>query len=129
MDNRKKRIWNKWLASRPAKVAKVARIINAFSCYKIDGGGHYRPNSYGEGTKGKVYISMVHGRDSFLPGVIVFGVRPGEVTECGCGRWRMPTKAQTAATTRMLKAEKELKESEAQFDKERRRHGRRAAVG
>jgi hypothetical protein len=45
---------------------------------------------------------MVHGSDSFLPGVEVFGIDPSEVTECNCGGWEPPKKADMMLTRRKL---------------------------
>jgi len=57
-------------------------------CYrmKADGGhGHYKIIRCCPENK---TLFVLHGDDSFRPGTAVFGVRPDNLSLCGCGNWR-----------------------------------------
>jgi hypothetical protein len=84
-----------WLVGKPAVVIELARRVPTTTCYRMRGNeGHYVVASYAEnGT-----FTLAHGRDSYLPGVGVFGITPDEVIPCGCGRWQWPTAEQRRAT-------------------------------
>lgn len=90
-------IWASFLKKLPPHVAEVVREYPATTCYRsIENEGHYWIYSYGEPpTKdGIVTVKIVHGRDSYLPGVMVFGVQIGSLVKCGCGKWESPTEEQ-----------------------------------
>jgi hypothetical protein len=59
--------------------------------------GHYWIRAYVEsikrsdGSPGPVRIALVHGSDSFLPGMSVQPTDPIELVACGCGEWRDAT--------------------------------------
>jgi len=95
-----------WAATRPPKVAAVVRSHPPSTCYRsIENPGHYTIQSYGEPENGTdVTLTILHGADSYAPGISVFGVQPGTLSVCGCGRWSWPTEEQGAATMAALKA-------------------------
>lgn len=80
-----------WLAERPA-IAEVARAHSPFHCYRLkdhNPKGHYSIHAYDELEDG-VALTLRHGRDSTLPGVGVFGIKPEELIVCDCGKWEFP---------------------------------------
>lgn len=80
--------WEDWLASRPPKVRDVARRFPPDTCYRCtEDRGHYAIYSYEETGAGPVTVKLIHGADSFLPFVRVFGVDPETLLKCGCGNW------------------------------------------
>ncbi len=88
-----------WYRTRPASVKKAILSCPPDECYRgKDGKGHYILRSYVERKGEPTRLTMVHGRDSFWPGTIVFGMPPEDLKICGCGKWRPPTKQQIAAT-------------------------------
>lgn len=102
--------WELWLSERPAQVVELARKLPPWNCYRLrvkNGNlrGHYMIHSYNEnGT-----VTLTHGRDSFLPGVGVFGVKPDEVVPCGCRRWFWPTEEQCSETERRIEMERQAR--------------------
>jgi len=91
-----KRAFECWLEGRPAVIQEIGREYPGWQCYHTADrpDGHYRIYAYTErGT-----LELQHGRDSFLPGITVFGVSPDELVVCGCGKWLPPTAAQQEAT-------------------------------
>lgn len=55
-------------------------------------------------------LTLVHGSDSYLPGVATFGQPPEQLTPCGCGKWRQPTREQVAAMHERLEALRRARE-------------------
>lgn len=101
--------FSKWAATLPPRVRDVAEQYPTWNCYRsTTNHGHYRIYSYAEPKDESVDVTLtlVHGRDSFLPGVAVYGQRPGNLAPCGCGLWLPPTDAQTEVTRAHLEAEK-----------------------
>jgi hypothetical protein len=45
-----------------------------------------------------ITASLVHGRNSHLPGVRVFGIELSELVVCDCGKWEPPTREQVMIT-------------------------------
>ena len=85
-----------WLATRPPAVAAVARRFPPTTCYRsTENRGHYLIGSYEEPKCGGVTVKLIHGADSFLPGIVVFGVDPETLISCDCGEWNWPTPEQT----------------------------------
>lgn len=86
-----------WLADRPQVIRDMAKRMPPNTCYRQRDGnpmGHYTLYSYSEdGT-----VSLVHGADSFLPGVMVFGVREDACVRCDCGNWKPPSEEAARAT-------------------------------
>jgi len=62
----------------------------------------YDKRREGSGLSGDVYgritAEIVHGRDSYFPGILVFGVNPADRIVCDCGNWRPPEKEQVLKT-------------------------------
>jgi hypothetical protein len=81
----------RWINERPPAVRKVALCFPPDTCYRMGDRGHYSIYSYKEGKDDRVTLTMAHGRDSFLPGMRVFGVEPEGLELCGCGKWEWPT--------------------------------------
>lgn len=96
-----------WFESRPPQV-QAAILETPPDCYRsLDNPGHYRLYSYEEPVNSKeITVKLIHGRDSFLPGVLVFGVDRNSLLRCGCGKWQGPTKEQVRLTKKRLDAEK-----------------------
>lgn len=83
-----------WVNSRPPKVRKIALAYPATQCYRAtDNRGHYTIYCYSEPRSkyGRVTVKLIHGQDSYLPGVMVFGVNPKTLIPCDCGKWNPPT--------------------------------------
>lgn len=79
----------KWIAERPPKVREVAERLRPGTCYRsTTNRGHYFIRSYEQKRNGDVTLCIVHGEDSFLPGIAVFGVDPWTMRHCGCGHWK-----------------------------------------
>jgi hypothetical protein len=51
-----------------------------------------------EDKKAPVTVKILHGADSFLPGMLVFGHPPEDLVRCGCGKWQEPTQDEADAT-------------------------------
>lgn len=102
-----------WLEDLPSNVRGVAEKFPPWNCYKsLQVRGHYRIYSYDARPLSEVVLlTMVHGQDSFLPGVAVFGVDPADIELCGCGKWSFPTKAQIDNTRTRLEDYKGSAES------------------
>jgi hypothetical protein len=92
-----------WLSTRPEIIRELFAKCPPWNCYRSKEMGtaaHYSIAAYDEnGT-----VRVIHGRDSFLPGVSVFGVKPETLVACGCGAFKFPTTAQVAKTGEKLKA-------------------------
>lgn len=94
-----KLVFETWLADRPPIIQEMAREFPGYVCYKSkENRGHYRIYSYSEdGT-----LTLMHGRDSFLPGVMTFGQSPYQLVTCDCGDWLPPTAAQIEETGKRI---------------------------
>ena len=67
------------------------------TCYRDkDNDGHYILTNTDISYEGTITVCILHGRDSYLPGVLVFGVPPTELVRCDCGKWEPPTEHQIA---------------------------------
>lgn len=95
-----------WLADRPPIIQEMAREFPGYICYKSkENRGHYRIYSYSEdGT-----LTLMHGRDSYLPGVNTFGQSPYQLIACDCGNWLPPTAEQIAETGRRIERMRKLR--------------------
>lgn len=100
-----------WLSERPPIVRELFTKCPPWNCYRSKkAGGHYSVAAYDEnGT-----VRVTHGRDSFLPGVSVFGISPDDLEPCGCGKWKFPTHGQVEAIGEKLEARR------AELEKRRR---------
>lgn len=84
-----------WINSRPSTVKAVIEKCPPFGCYKsTENKGHYEIYSYEEHGGDPITIKIVHGKDSYLPGITVFGVNPNTLVKCDCGEWEPPTELQ-----------------------------------
>jgi len=102
----------KWLLTRPAKIRRVV-LKYPPDCYlNINNAGHYLLYSYDEELDNSITVKLEHGRDSFLPGVIVFGIPLESLIPCSCGKWEKPTDKQAADTGVMLDAERAKRKKE-----------------
>lgn len=89
-----------WCHGRPAQIAAAAHKFPPFFCYRAKDNPrqHYIIHSFTEEGVGKpVRCQIIHGADSTLPGVQVFGVDPESLVLCGCERWQKPTPEQVEA--------------------------------
>jgi hypothetical protein len=101
MDEEERIAFDLWLEGRPPIIQKMAKLCPP-NCYRGERRGHYRLYSYNEnGT-----VTLLHGKDSFLPGIVVFGVDPATLVACGCGKWDEATEAQAEATARRIDRER-----------------------
>lgn len=79
------------------------------TCYRMaDNDGHYRISGLSGDVYGRITAEIVHGRDSYFPGVLVFGVDPSELVPCNCGKWEPPTKAQLEQTRKEMDGYRDL---------------------
>lgn len=65
--------------------------IGCYTMPKDGGKGHYKALEYkiqGKGKNRQITVLILHGKDSFLPGVAVFGVPFEDLKPCGCGKFR-----------------------------------------
>lgn len=78
-----------WIEARPPAVREVCKRLPPRACLRRRDtkAHHYRILSYGEHPDGSVTLKLLHGSDSILPGLAVFGVDPAELEVCGCGSW------------------------------------------
>lgn len=77
--------YDQWLAERPPFIRAQLDRHPPGMCYRYESRGHYAIASFGEdGT-----VTLLHGADSFLPGIGVFGVPSVELERCGCGRYEV----------------------------------------
>ena len=69
-----------------AALKHPAVLRGQYACYQStsDLGGHYRIQSYGSDGS----LVLIHGADSTLPGMQVFGAESAETIPCNCGRWQ-----------------------------------------
>jgi hypothetical protein len=106
MDAEAKAEWEQWLASRPPAVAAVARRFPPDVCYRSpDGRGHYVILTYGEPKDGgPVTFRVIHGADSFHPGLQVFGMEQSDLLPCNCGNWEMASEEQIEETSAKVDA-------------------------
>lgn len=91
----------KWIAALPPEVRNLASRCPVYvPCYRMTGNaGHYQLLSYAQSLVGlPPALTLLHGEDSFEPGVAVIGVPPEEVIPCGCGEWKPPTDDQINMT-------------------------------
>jgi hypothetical protein len=79
------------------------------TCYRMKGNdGHYRIKGLDADADGHVTVQLIHGRDSYMPGVFVYGVETDELQRCACGRWEKPLPEQIEETKRWLRERREL---------------------
>jgi len=100
--------WQVWVSERPEAVRAAARRWPGCSggklvCYRSTENPrfHYTIYSYAETPTG-VTCSLVHGRDSTLPGITTFGQPLEQLIRCDCGKWDPPTVEQKRATHKRL---------------------------
>lgn len=94
-----------WIASRPPLVQAAIRAYDPLVCYRSsENRGHYVIYSFEEHGENLVTVSLIHGTDSYLPGVRVFGVSLVTLQRCACGQWEYPTAEQTERTRSRIEA-------------------------
>lgn len=100
-----------WLAQLPEHVRNVALSLPNYDpetsrpiCYRHaeNPRWHFTIGAYS--TSDPVTVTLIHGRDSTLPGVAGFGQDPANLRPCHCGQWLPPTDSQTKFVQRRLKA-------------------------
>ena len=98
------RSYKKWLKSRPEHIRKVAEQFDPNTCYrsKNNARGHYCLYSFDENEDGTVTLRIIHGRDSFFPGTMVFGIDPNNLVLCDCGKWEPATEEDLQETHQRL---------------------------
>lgn len=88
----------------PHVQAVMDRLNNEAECYKLRdeiARGHYAIFSYEEHVQdASVTVRLVHGFDSYFPGMIVTDIPPDLLVACNCGRWQ-PPRAEHAEATRL----------------------------
>lgn len=91
-ETEKRAEYEAWLAKRPEAIRALVRRCPPMQCYRMHANrGHYWIVSYSVNANGHATMTLAHGRDSYMPGVGVFGIRASAVKPCGCGKWEMPT--------------------------------------
>jgi len=79
------------------------------TCYRMEGNdGHYRISGLTGDADGNITAEVVHGRDSYFPGLLVFGIHLTELVPCNCGKLERPTKAQMVETKRKMEGYRDL---------------------
>jgi hypothetical protein len=92
--------YEEWVSECPPEMQATARKWHPFTCYRDVGNPHthYVISSYGlmpaEADRKTVRVTLLHGADSTLPGVSVFGVEVEHLVACNCTEWEMPTEEQ-----------------------------------
>ena len=93
-------------AARP-HIADIIRTYTPWHCYRINDlagdplrKGHYAIVAWSDDRT----MRIVHGSDSFMPGLSVFGIQPSDLMVCDCGKFRYATDAQLKRTKRALDA-------------------------
>lgn len=102
--------WRMWVAARPPAIAEAATKwpgctpSGELECYrsKRHRDAHYAIRSYEEGER--VTVTVIHGADSFLPGVGAFGQELEELVRCGCGQWREASELEAARSNARVRA-------------------------
>lgn len=99
-DSEKRAAFDAWVQTRPEVVRKVATMWPGWKCYRhrVDPRIHVGIWSYDEDGN----ITVVHGRDSHLPGLGGHGLTPMLFLDCGCGKFEEATKEQVAATKKAV---------------------------
>lgn len=88
MNANKKLEFETWFENQSPQVRKAVKKCPPEPCYKIKGlEGHYKIRSYVD-EPGGICVVLVHGRDSTMPGMGVFGIKIEELKKCGCGAWK-----------------------------------------
>lgn len=126
-----------FISSRPPRVAAVMRRYPAAICYRSTQNPkfHYtlysvsEPKGTGDDDNLPITVTLVHGRDSTLPGTATFGQDPDQLIRCNCGNWEGPTEDQRDDRTRHVERhwESQGKCAGCLLDKDypgRFRHGR-----
>jgi len=107
VDGAKKKVFDDWMAELPVRV--VNAVLNELQlvdgvladCYRTtDTDGHYKLVTLEEPHDETVPITckLLHGADSFAPGIVVFGVALTKLVACNCGHWDYPTSDQIEET-------------------------------
>lgn len=95
--------FQEWVAARPPLVRDAIKRFDPRVCYHaIDNAGHYTIYSFEEHGEEPVTVSLIHGQDSYLPGIRVFGVSLETIKRCGCGMWEYPDQKQVERTRAMI---------------------------
>lgn len=94
---------DEWLEDRPQVIQEMARKYPPWHCYRHPPSGphgHYVIYSYAENGS----VTLIHGSDSFLPAMQVFGIPADDLVVCDCGQWRNASAAQAFATDARIRA-------------------------
>jgi len=98
--------------TKRARIKQKLREINqkyTDPCYRIkDNEGHYEIARFGADEEGNVTAWIIHGRDSYFPGVMVFGVELSELVPCGCGEWEPATEEQLEQIEKKMEVYRDL---------------------
>lgn len=99
--------WDTSIAGWPEPVRSVASKYPATRCYRStdNPAWHFVISGYDvHNETAEVFVELVHGRDSTLPGVKTFGQNPGQLIACACGKWEPPTQEQIEERRRHIEA-------------------------
>lgn len=102
--------YQKWVRDGlPQHAAKILKFFPTFpQCVRLVGqSGHFVIHSFNGGLEGPT-VTIVHGSDSSLPGVGVFGVNLEDVLPCDCGTWKPATAEQIEQSRQYIEAMKLL---------------------
>ena len=100
--------WEEYYAGMTPGCARMARRFPPNQCYrdKDHATAHYWIHAYSEDIRypeAKPKVKIMHGRDSFHPGTVVFGFDPEQLVPCDCGNFEFPTDEQMAALNAYVK--------------------------
>lgn len=104
-----------YIAQVPSPAKEVIQRFPPHLCVRltVNPVGHYRVVGYfWDSTNGKKppTLAVCHGRDSFLPGVTVFGVPPEVVYICGCYTFEWATVEERIATLLFIEEHKRMRD-------------------
>lgn len=94
------------------KMREVAKQYPGNYCYRRlepSKRTHYVITAYDETPEGEIVVRLLHGSDSFLPGIEVFGVAPATLVRCSCGQWTLPSDEELEQSLARVAAEKQKK--------------------
>lgn len=95
--------YREWIAtlSERMQAAIATEFCGPARCYRSKSNrGHYDLHSFvePEDPNAPLTCTIIHGKDSYLPGVAAFGIPLTDLVICDCGNWEPPTPEQIEAT-------------------------------
>lgn len=103
--------WEREIERMPESLRDIGRRFPATTCYRAKDrpDGHYIIVAYDLDMQRKPVVRVVHGADSYSPGIAVFGFDPETLTPCSCGKWEGPTDDQRVEMHHRINVERVLR--------------------